>query len=190
MSNGTGPLELIAPNNQFVHLGLHNYCCDGRVGVVFPAVHVVVGFKGIIPGLNISWIKMVQFAKSVCVLLTLLCASLLAQIQLNLVQLINHLHLLTSLSQKIFILLAWQLFRVSLTPQSSKAFIALARKTIYSQHSMVQPMNYTGNFWTGGVGIIIFFLCFNNFLQSRNKIFISHNCQVHSSICSGNGCWL
>ena len=54
MSNGTGTLKLIAPNNQFVHLGLHNYCCDGRVGVVFPAVHLVVGFKGSIPGLNIS----------------------------------------------------------------------------------------------------------------------------------------
>ena len=134
---------------------------------------------------------MVQFAKSVCVLLTLLCASLLAPIQLNLVQLINHLHLLTSLSQKIFILLAWQLFRVSLTPQSSKAFIALARKTIYSQHSMVQPMNYTGNFWTGGVGIFFYFLCyfifcFKDFLQKCNTIFISHNCQVHSSVCSGN----
>ena len=54
MSNGTGTLKLIAPNNQFVHLGLHDYCCDGRVGVVFPAVHLVVGFKGSIPGLNIS----------------------------------------------------------------------------------------------------------------------------------------
>ena len=58
MPNGTGPLKLIVPNNQFVHLGLHDYCCDhdGRVniGVVFPAVHLIVGFKGIIPGLNIS----------------------------------------------------------------------------------------------------------------------------------------